>query len=122
MYGQQGDMNIYRAEYANQQWNAPRPLSSVVNSNEWDSQPCLSADGTMLFFTSTRPGGLGNSDIYVARRDSNNVFSVVERLPFPINTPGNDQRPHFHPDGKTLYFSSKLACQVWGEVIYTNRS
>ncbi|HAB90507.1 MAG TPA: hypothetical protein DCF84_08215, partial [Bacteroidetes bacterium] len=85
MYGQQGDMNIYRAEFANQQWNVPKPLSIAVNSGQWDSQPCLSADGTMLFFTSTRLGGLGNSDIYVARRDSNNVFTVVERLPFPLN-------------------------------------
>lgn len=118
MYGQQGDMDIYRAEYSNQQWNAPRPLSSAVNSNEWDSQPCLSADGTMLFFTSTRPGGLGKSDIYLARRDSNNVFSEVERLPFPINTPGNDQRPHFHPDGKTLYFSTNGLPGMGGSDLY----
>jgi len=121
MYGQQGDMNIYRAEYANQQWNVPRPLSTVVNSGQWDSQPCLSADGTMLFFTSTRPGGLGNSDIYVARRDSNDVFSVVERLPFPINTPGNDQRPHFHPDGKTLYFSSTGLPGMGGSDLYKSQ-
>ena len=121
MYGQQGDMNIYRAEYANQQWNVPRPLSTVVNSDQWDSQPCLSADGTMLFFTSTRPGGLGNSDIYVARRDSNDVFSVVERLPFPINTPGNDQRPHFHPDGKTLYFSSTGLPGMGGSDLYKSQ-
>ena len=118
MYGQQGNMNIYRAEYGNQQWNAPRPLSTAVNSGQWDSQPCLSADGAMLFFTSTRPGGLGNSDIYVARRDSNNVFSVVERLPFPINTPGNDQRPHFHPDGKTLYFSTNGLPGMGGSDLY----
>lgn len=121
MYGQQGDMNIYRAEFGNQQWNAPKPLSTVVNSSQWDSQPCLSADGTMLFFTSTRPGGLGNSDIYVARRDSNHVFSIVERLPFPINTPSNDQRPHFHPDGKTLYFSSSGLPGMGGSDLYKSQ-
>ena len=121
MYGQLGDMNIYRAEYSNQQWNVPKSLSTAVNSGQWDSQPCLSADGAMLFFTSTRPGGLGNSDIYVARRDSNNVFSAVERLPFPINTPGNDQRPHFHPDGKTLYFSSSGLPGMGGSDLYKSQ-
>ena len=73
----------------------------------------------VFYFNTT--GGLGKSDIYLARRDSNNVFSEVERLPFPINTPGNDQRPHFHPDGKTLYFST-LACQEWEEAICTNHN
>ena len=118
MYGQHGDMNIYCSEYSNRQWNIPRSLSAEVNSSQWDSQPCLSADGSMLFFTSTRPGGLGNSDIYVARLDTNNVFSSVEPLPFPINTPGNDQRPHFHPDGKTLYFSSNGLPGMGGSDLY----
>ena len=58
------------------------------------------------------------SDIYLARSDSNNVFSEVERLPFPINTPGNDQRPHFHPDGKTLYFSTNGLPGMGGSDLY----
>ena len=118
MYHQRGDMNLYASRYSNDQWTSPKPISKEVNSPSWDSQPCLSADGSMLFFTSNRPGGLGNSDIYVARRDSNNVFSQIERLPFPINTPGNDQRPHFHPDGKTLYYSTNGLPGMGGSDLY----
>ena len=118
MYHQRGDMNLYSSSYSNNQWTSPTPISQEVNSPSWDSQPCLSADGSMLFFTSSRPGGLGNSDIYVARRDSNNTFSQIEQLPYPINTPGNDQRPHFHPDGKTLYYSTNGLPGMGGSDLY----
>ena len=72
----------------------------------------------MLFFHFESSRRLGNSDIYVARRDSNNTFSQIEQLPYPINTPGNDQRPHFHPDGKTLYYSTNGLPGMGGSDLY----
>jgi hypothetical protein len=39
----------------------------VVNSDDNDMEPFLSADGCELFFSSNRPGGKGNLDLYRAR-------------------------------------------------------
>src|SRR5262245_60311181 len=41
-----------------------------VNSSSDESFPRLSSDELELFFASTRPGGLGSGDLYLARRAS----------------------------------------------------
>ena len=46
-------------------WGAPVNLGPLVNSGSAaDLCPCISADGRMLYFSSFRPGGKGNSDIW----------------------------------------------------------
>jgi hypothetical protein len=55
-------------------WQDPVNLDAfnsapVINSvGSLTSVPSFSADGHQLFFGSTRPGGLGGSDLYVSRR------------------------------------------------------
>ena len=49
-------------------WDVPVNLGPVINSPFNDNQPGLSEDGTMLFFTSDRPGGSGGLDLYVSTR------------------------------------------------------
>jgi hypothetical protein len=36
-------------------WEAPVGLGKGMNTNCWESQPCLSPDGSILYFTSSRP-------------------------------------------------------------------
>ncbi len=46
-------------------WGAPVNLGPLVNSDSYaDICPCISADGRMLYFSSFRSGGKGNSDIW----------------------------------------------------------
>jgi hypothetical protein len=46
-------------------WEAPVNLGPLVNSSsDADLCPCISADGRTLYFSSFRPGGNGNSDIW----------------------------------------------------------
>lgn len=40
-------------------WSPPVNLGSIVNSTQVDARPALSADGTTLYFQSTRPGAVG---------------------------------------------------------------
>ena len=49
-------------------WTEPVNLGPLVNTPFSDVQPGLSEDGTMLFFTSNRPGGMGAGDLYVSTR------------------------------------------------------
>lgn len=49
-------------------WSMPVNLGKTVNSEADDSGPALSADGTTLYFYSTRSGGFGGRDLYVTTR------------------------------------------------------
>jgi Tol biopolymer transport system component len=50
-------------------WSVPVSLGAIVNSSSIDGGPALSFDGTELYFMSNRPGGSGDQDIWVARRE-----------------------------------------------------
>src|SRR6267143_1480834 len=49
-------------------WEAPENLGPVVNTAASETGPGQSIDGHLLFFTSTRAGGQGLSDLYLSRR------------------------------------------------------
>ena len=50
-------------------WNPPVNLGTLVNSAAGESRPSLSLDGTQLYLASTRPGGDGQADLWVASRE-----------------------------------------------------
>jgi Tol biopolymer transport system component len=45
-------------------WTQPLNLGPEVNGPSSDSTPCISANGSTLYFSSYRPGGLGDGDIW----------------------------------------------------------
>jgi hypothetical protein len=88
-------------------WSEPVNLGPVVNSTAGDNDPTLSADGLSLYFASDRPGGLGGSDIWVARRASpHSPWEAPVNLGAPINMTVDDRTPALSVDGHILFFSS----------------
>jgi outer membrane protein OmpA-like peptidoglycan-associated protein len=77
-----------------------------VNSDKWDSQPSISADGSTIYFVSDRPGGYGQTDLYVVKRNPFGDWAVPMNLGSVVNTPFHEYSPFISPDGKTLYYSS----------------
>ncbi|MBI5856533.1 MAG: OmpA family protein [Sphingobacteriales bacterium] len=101
-----GNYDLYWSQYNPWGWSDAVNLGGVVNSDQWDSQPCLSPDKRDLYFASRRFGGFGGSDIYVSHLKSNGRWTEPENLGGAINTPGDDQCPFIHADNQTLYFTS----------------
>jgi Tol biopolymer transport system component len=62
------DVDIWKFEYIDGKWTNPKLMEGVFLSPKHDYDPCLSADGRKFYFTSSRDGGFGDSDIYVAER------------------------------------------------------
>jgi beta-lactamase regulating signal transducer with metallopeptidase domain len=58
------DIWVTMRETKNAEWSAPMNLGPPVNSSDRDGNPCISADGSTLFFWSTRPGGSGGEDLW----------------------------------------------------------
>jgi hypothetical protein len=50
-------------------WSRPVNLGPTVNSDADDRAPALSRDGTVLYFSSNRPGGFGGHDLYLTIRN-----------------------------------------------------
>jgi len=101
-----GDFDIYISYLTPQGWSEAENLGNKINSDQWDSQPCLSPDKRDLYFSSRRFGGYGGSDIYVSRLLPNGTWSEPENLGPGINTAGDESSPFIHADNQTLYFTS----------------
>lgn len=101
-----GSCDIYISYLDKEGWSEAINLGKRVNSDQWDSQPCLSPDKRDLYFASRRFGGYGGSDIYVSHLQSNGWWSEPENLGPAINTKGDEQCPFIHADNQTLYFTS----------------
>ena len=105
-----GSCDIYMSVRQKGKWSEPVNLGSPVNTNSWESQPSVSADGNWLFFVSNRPGGKGKMDIWRAEKlgispDGYPVYGKIINVE-SVNTSGNELSPFIHADGKTLYFAS----------------
>ena len=101
-----GSCDIYISYLTSQGWSEALTLGNKVNSDQWESQPCLSPDKRDLYFASRQFGGFGGSDIYVCHLQTNGKWTEPENLGPDINTPGNEQCPFIHADNQTLYFTS----------------
>ena len=66
-----------------------------------------SNDTSEIYFTSNRPGGYGGKDIYRLKKLPNGRWATPFNLGPQINTIYDEDAPYLHPDGVTLYFSSK---------------
>jgi outer membrane protein OmpA-like peptidoglycan-associated protein/tetratricopeptide (TPR) repeat protein len=104
--GGSGSCDLYIAYKTDQGWSEAINLGGTINSEDWESQPCLSPDKQTLYFTSRRPGGLGGSDLYMSRLGANGKWSTPENMGAGINTSGDEACPFIHADNQTLYFTS----------------
>ena len=88
----------------------PTNLGSPVNSSSTDRLPSVSADSLSLYFSSDRPGGHGNFDIWITEQETTRQMTEVWGTPInlgpPINTPYRDANPSISLDGLTLFFAS----------------
>jgi len=127
--GGQGGNDLWVAHRTDEQsdWGPSADLGPVVNSPNGDCGPNLSADGHLLFFTSNRPGGSGNNDLYVSRRDDpNDDFGWESPIVVGagVNTPMFEFSPFFLESAETgainLYFErgpSNVATDIFAAAI-----
>jgi hypothetical protein len=104
-------------------WEAPINLGCQVNSPQVDITPSVfeGEDGTeYLYFSSTRPGGPGMSDIYVSTMQSNGMFGPAV-LAEGLNTAFNDMRPNVRQrDGLEIFFESNRPAGYGSSDLWTS--
>ncbi len=104
------DEDIYVAtrEAVTDPFGPPQNLGAPVNALGFgDYSPELSADGLTLYFSSSRPGGFGQADLYVTTRSSvEDPWEPPQNLGSNINSPYFDGQPSIAANGRTLYWDS----------------
>lgn len=98
--------NIYYAIPNVSGWDAPMKLQAPVNSDHADYSPFISPDDSFIIFASNRPGGYGNSDLYIANRNEDGIWGNVRNLGSSVNSSENDHYPSLSPDGRFIFFAS----------------
>lgn len=102
-----GNGNIFETYAKGNDWSEPVSISDEVNSEFHESSASISPDGKTIYFVSERKGGIGKRDIWKATKNNDGTWGKAENLGNVINTKHDEEAVYIHPDGKTLYFSSK---------------
>jgi Tol biopolymer transport system component len=88
------------------EWSPAENLA-VLNSSAEDFAPAISKNGLSLYFTSTRPGGFGGEDLWVARRSRRDgPWATPVNLGPILNTDANERSPALSRNGHHLYFAT----------------
>jgi hypothetical protein len=99
---------IYESNLNEGKWSEPKRMSEAINEpNTFEAHAFISNDGTSLYFSSNRPGGMGGLDIYRSTKDANGNWGTPQNLGPEINTAEDEDSPFINKDGTKFFFSSK---------------
>jgi outer membrane protein OmpA-like peptidoglycan-associated protein len=102
----EGQGNLYTTRLIDNEWTNPERLDKIVNNKGWETGEFVSVDGSVMYFTSDKPGGFGGKDIYCSKRQKDGSWGKEENLGPEINTRFDEDAPFIYPNGTTLYFRS----------------
>ena len=111
------DIFVSRRATVTDDWGPPINLGSEVNSQSYDINPYISADGLCLFFSEHglygpyRVGGYGGSDIWLttkqtSERNPDGYWGEPQNLGAIINSSHVEGGPCVSADGRVLFFHS----------------
>jgi hypothetical protein len=108
--GGAGDRDLWQARRSDPgaEFGAPAPLAAV-NSPALEHLPWLSADELTLLFVSTRPGGAGQSDVWLAQRAAPEGEFAQPSLLSVISSSADEGRAVLSSSGRALIFASDRA-------------
>ncbi len=102
------ECGIYLSKSLNDKWLGAEKLNDNVNLAGYKTMhPSLSPEGSILYFSSNRPGGFGKMDLWYVNLDDDSrpTSSPINMGPL-FNTSEDEVTPFFHYYTSTLYFSS----------------
>ncbi len=118
-----GSGDLYESRRTGGMWSEPSLLGPNVNTEGHESSAWYSFDRQWLYFVSDRPDDqVGGQDIYRSHWDAvANDWGPAENLGPVVNSIHDEDGVFVHPDGKTLYFSSKGHTSMGGFDIFRTR-
>jgi outer membrane protein OmpA-like peptidoglycan-associated protein/tetratricopeptide (TPR) repeat protein len=108
--GGKGRLDLWMSELQpDGSWGTPHNLSDSINTPLNEQAPFLHSDGQTLYFMSKGHPGMGQYDLFLARRHPDGSWGQPLNLGYPINSPQNEGAIIVSLDGQTAYFDSDKA-------------
>jgi outer membrane protein OmpA-like peptidoglycan-associated protein len=109
IYSPSNEGDILISTLDGDKWSRPVDAGGKsINTKYSEIHACFSYDEKSIYFVSNKPeDSFGGFDIFVTHRDDNGNWSAPKNVGPTINTPYDEEGVYLHPDGKTMYFSSR---------------
>lgn len=111
----QGTNDIYTSRLIGGKYSAAEKLDDRINSESREFDAYVDPGQTFIIFASDRPGGFGQSDLYISFRTETNEWTQAVNLGPKINGTGNEYSPYLSPDRKYLFYTR----QTWTSISET---
>ncbi|MBA3662862.1 MAG: OmpA family protein [Bacteroidetes bacterium] len=99
--------DLYESTLFGADWEPPVHMNKHINTKYHESSVSISGDGHRIYFVSDKESGLGDRDIYYSDMDVKGEWGPAKNIGPELNTKYAEEAVFMHPDGVTLYFSSK---------------
>ena len=116
--GEDDGGDIYESRLIGNKWSDPERMNSNINTRDHESTVSLSYDDQQLYYVSDKEGTIGDRDIWMVSQDSKGKWVKPVNLGKNINTKYMEEGVFMHPDGKTMYFSSRGHSSMGGLDIF----
>lgn len=104
-----------------EQFNRPTPFPKRINSKRVESEGCITEDGNTFFFSSNKRGGMGATDLYMAKKHTNGKWGHPINLGSNINTDLKEAFPIYDEKSGVLYFASEGHFNMGGFDIFKSK-
>lgn len=98
--------DLYLSKWEKSGFQLAVDVGPSVNTNKLETAGFTNSDNSILLYATFKSGGLGGSDIWMAKKLPNGEWGIAENLGPEINTIYDEDFPVISDDGKTLHFAS----------------
>ncbi|MGD1889253.1 MAG: TolB family protein, partial [Cyclobacteriaceae bacterium] len=103
---EKGYYQLFVSEIRNEKWHEAQLLPQPINLKGYTAKhPTVSDSGDTLYFSSDRPGGFGECDIWMSVRQQN-VWQPPINLGASVNTSFQETSPYWDGANQVLFFAS----------------
>ncbi len=110
--------DILETYFSGEYWSEPQMLPPAINSDDLETSASISPDGRTIYFVSNRKGGLGEKDIWSCTQNERGIWGEAINLGETVNTDKDEESVFIHPNGTSLFFSSKGHNSTGGYDVY----
>jgi hypothetical protein len=115
--GSEGEgCNIWMVKKTDTGWTEPKHIGMEINTKFHDSYPCLAKNKNLYFF-SRRPGGYGDSDLYMSEL-KNGKYQPPVNLGSKLNTSYHEWDTYIAPDESYMIYCSTMPGGLGSDDLY----
>jgi hypothetical protein len=93
-----GNGNLYYSQRNENEWTKLKSFPKTINTIYWESHGFITPDGNTIYFSSNRPGGEGELDIWRSEKSPDGSWEKSTNCGKIINTAYNENTPYYDPE------------------------